>query len=385
MTEFAFGGRRPPKRKPIRVAVLYNVDFEDNGPEGDPGYAARADVEAVAESIATTLSDGVHEAHLVPVDGDMHVLRSRLTELDPDCAFNLCESLAGDARLETAVPLILELLGIPCTGSPPEASEPCPLQGRSEAAARAIGGPNPARVRDGQPRCPCDLPFPLIVKPVREDGSAGITSRSVVHDESQLRTSSPRSSAPSTSLAWSKSSSPGASSTSRSSASRPRAFCRCRRLISRSSPTMSRRSSRTRRSGKKVRSPTGERDRSCTRSFRRASRRACEGSPLKRFERSECAITGASTCGSVSAGVPYVVDVNPNCDLSRHAGMARAAAAVGIDYAALSRSFSCATRYAGVEPRSPPVRWPAAPLSAQAPRREPPAAVSTPSLSPTYS
>jgi D-alanine-D-alanine ligase len=36
-----------------------------------------------------------------------------------------------------------------------------------------------------------------------------------------------------------------------------------------------------------------------------------------------------------SSGVPYVVDVNPNCDLSNNAGLARAAAAVGIGYTSL--------------------------------------------------
>jgi D-alanine-D-alanine ligase len=37
-----------------------------------------------------------------------------------------------------------------------------------------------------------------------------------------------------------------------------------------------------------------------------------------------------------TSGVPYVVDVNPNCDLSPSAGMVRAAAAVGIDYGSLA-------------------------------------------------
>ena len=115
------GSRKPPKR-PIKVAVLYNVDYEDSSPDGDPGYAARADVGLVAHAIAEELSgDGAHHAILVPVEGDLAALRAHLTELEPDCVFNLCESLAGDARLESAVPLVLELLDLPFTGSPPEA------------------------------------------------------------------------------------------------------------------------------------------------------------------------------------------------------------------------------------------------------------------------
>src|ERR1019366_4913648 len=92
--------RRAPKRsRGKRVAVLYNVDFEDAGPADDPAWAARAQVGEVSAGVAAILNDAGHGAHLIGVDGDLAALRARLMDLEAACAFNLCESLCGDARL----------------------------------------------------------------------------------------------------------------------------------------------------------------------------------------------------------------------------------------------------------------------------------------------
>ena len=76
-----------------RSRSLYNVDYEDARPEDDPAWAARAEVGQVAASVAAFLADAGHDAQLVAVDGDLAALRTRLAELEADCAFNLCESL----------------------------------------------------------------------------------------------------------------------------------------------------------------------------------------------------------------------------------------------------------------------------------------------------
>jgi D-alanine-D-alanine ligase len=341
MSQPAPAPRRPParlsRRKPISVAVLYNVDFEDTGPEGDPGYAARADVEVVARSIAETLSDGAHEAHLVPVDGDMHELRARLVDLEPDCAFNLCESLAGDARLETAVPLLLELLGIPCTGSSPEALSQALYKDRVKQLLVAAGVPTPQSCVMARPDDHCPLPFPVIVKPVREDGSAGITSRSVVHDRGELRTVV---------------------------AEVVRAFrqpCLVECFVAGRELNVALFGFPTARV-----LPLSEIDFSLlpagepkivsyaakwhegspadrgTRPVLHPELPAAVAARVRRVAVEAFRALGIRDYGRVdirlsSGGIPYVVDVNPNCDLSRHAGMARAAAAVGIDYAALAK------------------------------------------------
>src|SRR6266849_5908730 len=89
--------RPPPRRTRIskRIAVLYNIDYEEGHPDTDPSWAARAEVGQVAATIAKALVEAGCDAQLVPVDGDLAELRARLVDLDVDCAFNLCESLAG--------------------------------------------------------------------------------------------------------------------------------------------------------------------------------------------------------------------------------------------------------------------------------------------------
>jgi D-alanine-D-alanine ligase len=332
------------------------VDFED-GAEGDPGYAARADVEAVARSIAITLSDGVHEAHLVPVDGDLHLLRAHLQELEPECAFNLCESLAGDARLETAVPLMLELLGIPCTGSPTSALSHALYKDRVKRRLEEAGVPTPrARVMRG-PDGTCDLPFPLIVKPVHEDGSAGITAASVVHDEAHLRAR----------VAEVVATFRQPCLVEEFVAGRELNVALFGYPTARVLPLQEIDFSRLPEDQPRIVSYEAKWEEGSvadhgTRPVLHPQLPPGVAARVRKVAVDAFRALGMRDYGRVDvrlspSGVPFVVDVNPNCDLSHHAGMARAAAAVGIDYPSLAKLL---VRYALRRRRAAAVGMPVA-------------------------
>ena len=330
------GGRKPPAaRRPIRVAVLYNVDYEDSSPAGDPGYAARADVGLVARCIADVLSDGAHVVDLLPVEGDLAALRKQIVTLDPDCVFNLCESLAGDARLESAVPLILELLGIPFTGSPPEALSDALYKDRVKKRLELAGIPTPAGRVLRSAEDPCDLPFPLIVKPVREDGSVGITAKNVVGNQASLKQCVDE------------------------IVKTYRQPCLVERYVEGRELNVSLVGYPAARvlplseidfSGLPAGAPpivsydakwsSGSVEDVGTRPVLHPQLPAGVAARVRRAAVDAFRALGLRDYGRVDirlapSGTPFVVDVNPNCDLSRTAGMARAAAAVGMDYGAL--------------------------------------------------
>src|SRR3954463_13478282 len=99
----------------MRIAILHNRDHQLV--EEDPGREAREDVVRVAAALKDALTGGRRQVSLVPVDADVLAIGRALEGEKPDVVVNLCESLAADARGEMVVPTLLDLIGVPYTGS----------------------------------------------------------------------------------------------------------------------------------------------------------------------------------------------------------------------------------------------------------------------------
>jgi D-alanine-D-alanine ligase len=108
--------------------------------------------------------------------------------MKPNVVFNLCESIHGDNRFESLMPLLMDLSNIAYTGSCPFGLS---LALRKEKVKDILRGCGVSVARGGlvsaaQDCTRMEVGFPAIVKPAREDASVGICSASVVHNQKAL-------------------------------------------------------------------------------------------------------------------------------------------------------------------------------------------------------
>ncbi len=110
-------------------------------------------------------------------------LMDELLGQPPEFVLNFCDTgFRNDARQELHVPALLELLGIPYSGSGPVALGLCYDKALVRAVAEAHGVPV-AREVFLRPEDPLpEFSYPAFIKPNRGDGSVGITEASLVHD-----------------------------------------------------------------------------------------------------------------------------------------------------------------------------------------------------------
>jgi D-alanine-D-alanine ligase len=317
------------------ISVLHNSDHQLL--EDDPGREAREDVVRVAHALCDALTEGNVSAEPVAVGENPVAFVSELRTLAPDLVLNVCESVSGDARGEMVIPSLLELLGLPYTGSPALSLGLALHKDKAKELLRARGVSTPRSFLVTRPEelVQVNVGFPAIVKPCREDASMGIDMDSVVTDAQSLSRAvlkilrkfkqpalveqfiagreiyvpllgnKPRKALPLSEIHF-----------GRAFEGRPN-IVSYRAKWDEASPEC-------------IDSPSGP----C--SLDRVTEARVVKTAMAAFDALDCRDYGRVDMRLSNEGEPFVIDINPNCDLHPDAGYAKAARAAGLSYRALA-------------------------------------------------
>ncbi len=170
---------------PLRVGLTYNLR-KGVIPSGLPeDYYAEFDEESTVNAIAEALKRAGCSVLLIEADENAYGI---LQNTRPDIVFNIAEGLRGKSR-ESHIPAILEMLGIPYTGSGPLTLAIALDKMLTQEILHYKGVPTPRHqvLTAPEDKLRMRLRFPLILKPVHEGSSKGIRNDSVVSNEEMLR------------------------------------------------------------------------------------------------------------------------------------------------------------------------------------------------------
>ena len=174
--------------KKLRVLVLMHESLVP--PEKLDGYSEEEILEWKTEfDVVNTLREMGHEVLPLGVYDDLGDLRRATEDFKPHIWFNLLEEFHGVGVYDHHVVSYLELMKQHYTGCNPRGL----LLAHDKPLAKKILSFHQIRspgffvvARGKKTRLPKDIDFPLLVKSASEDASLGITEPSIVHELDQL-------------------------------------------------------------------------------------------------------------------------------------------------------------------------------------------------------
>lgn len=126
--------------------------------------------------------------HLVIFD-DLDLLRQKLQSFAPDVIFNLADQFKNNRAFDQNIVSFLEMQGLPFTGCSSTGLTLCKHKGISKKilSYHRIHVPNFVIIARGQRIArPKSLRFPILVKPLKEESSLGISQASFVENDDQF-------------------------------------------------------------------------------------------------------------------------------------------------------------------------------------------------------
>ena len=174
----------------MRVGILYNlVDKVERGRDIDK--LADNEVYQTAHAVKEALSKRGHETELVRITPFISKLKEQIDSFQGkyDLIFNLAEGVGSSVIAEPKIVHYLKKAGIPFTGCDAYSLALCMNKIKTKEALVKNNIPTPSYqlFKNHADALNESLKFPLIVKPLHEDGSIGITTDSIANDEQELR------------------------------------------------------------------------------------------------------------------------------------------------------------------------------------------------------
>ncbi len=164
--------------KKLRISVLFGEDRDGHEHTHDE----------VVDEVTNALTSEGHKVSLLGIYDDVRELLDKLDEQKPDLVFNLCETFNDNYYGEMYVASVLDMVGVRFTGTAPAG-----LALRQDKAVTKkllsfydVPCPQYATFAKDKLEFAGKMRFPLFVKPLKKDASAGIDNKSLVTDYSSL-------------------------------------------------------------------------------------------------------------------------------------------------------------------------------------------------------
>jgi D-alanine-D-alanine ligase len=176
-------------KKKLKVLVLFD-GVQPTPIDADLSEEMKTEEWETEANVMAALKELGHTAEHVAIFDDVDLVRQKMESFQPDVLFNLVEQFKNNPGFDQNVVSLLEMLGVPFTGCGSTGLTLCKHKGISKKILGHHGIPTPNFLvipRGQRTGGPGKLKFPILVKPVKEEASYGISRASFVETDEAFR------------------------------------------------------------------------------------------------------------------------------------------------------------------------------------------------------
>jgi D-alanine-D-alanine ligase len=169
------------------ILLLYSLPLP-HFPDGTPDPIGRKSSLSRLRDVEAALRTSGYRVVVLELRTSWSTVARRVAQEGVDLIFNLCEEFLGQTSMEMNIAAMLDFFKLPYTGSPALILGLTQDKETTKRILSSRGIPTPSYlvVSPGEKIGPMPLRFPVIVKPAQEDGSLGIHNRAFVKNYRSL-------------------------------------------------------------------------------------------------------------------------------------------------------------------------------------------------------